>query len=232
MPRVSDHLEKSAIRLVRQSTTVPNTSNTSAFTADKSDMLAPCFFLLSFRGARSSYLRCAIAHRGISNSGFDAAHRPGMTASIEVEFLQLAVLGLDVTHRTGDRTHHHGLDLDYIHAELDARQQRAGGDAGCGKQAVAPRHVLDAVNHARVVDAHLGGALALLLAVEDQPTLHLAADAAQRHRRQHALRRAAGADIHVDAGVVRIGTMDHAGDIAVGDETDRSPSAAHAIDNF
>src|SRR4051812_30344551 len=33
MPRFSDHLVKSAIRLLRQSTTVPNTSNTRAFTS-------------------------------------------------------------------------------------------------------------------------------------------------------------------------------------------------------
>src|SRR5450759_1197780 len=42
MPRLSAHLVKSAIRLERQSTTVPNTSNTSAFTAEISDMSNPC----------------------------------------------------------------------------------------------------------------------------------------------------------------------------------------------
>src|ERR1700704_4120986 len=41
MPRLSAHLVKSAIRLERQSTTVPNTSNTSAFTAEISDMRTP-----------------------------------------------------------------------------------------------------------------------------------------------------------------------------------------------
>ena len=51
-------------------------------------------------------------------------------------------------------------------------------------------------------DAHLQGALALVLGVEDQPALHLAADAAQRRRGQHAFRRAAGAEIDVDAGLV------------------------------
>src|SRR4051794_23976542 len=45
MPRVCDHLVKSAIRLLRQSTTVPNTSNTSAFTAEISDMVASPFLL-------------------------------------------------------------------------------------------------------------------------------------------------------------------------------------------
>src|SRR5207302_9658123 len=58
MPRRSDHLVKSAIRLERQSTTVPNTSNTSAFTADNSDMSTPCSFVIP---------RCAIAHCGCAN---------------------------------------------------------------------------------------------------------------------------------------------------------------------
>src|SRR4051812_28435228 len=46
MPRFSDHFVKSLIRLVRQSTQVPNTSNTSAFTPEISDMSAPIFLLL------------------------------------------------------------------------------------------------------------------------------------------------------------------------------------------
>src|ERR1700719_4665914 len=50
---------------------------------------------------------------------------------------------------------------------------------------VAAHHVLDQIFLARILDAHLGGALALLVGVDDQPALHLAADAAQRRRRQH-----------------------------------------------
>ena len=57
-------------------------------------------------------------------------------------------------------------------------------------------------------------ALAQLLGVDDQPRLHLAADAAQRGGRQHAFRRAADAEIDVDAGL-GLGAMDHAGDVAV-----------------
>src|ERR1700760_2340202 len=53
MPRVCDHLVKSAIRLERQSTTVPNTSNTSALTAEISDMSCSLFLILS---ARSKHL--------------------------------------------------------------------------------------------------------------------------------------------------------------------------------
>src|ERR1700745_2974840 len=85
MPRVSPHFVKSLIRLVRQSTTVPNTSNTSAFTADMSDMLTPFFVLaccfhchsvaMRQHGARNlEILRCAIAHLW---SG--ASYHPGMT---------------------------------------------------------------------------------------------------------------------------------------------------------
>src|SRR5437899_4547398 len=171
MPRVSDHLVKSAIRLVRQSTTVPNTSNTSAFTAEVSDMSASPFFNPSFRGARS-------ATPESRDSGFDAAHRPGMTISIEVEFFQLAVIGLDVTHGAGDRAHHHCLGLDDILAELDAREQRTIGDAGRGEQAVAPHHVFDAINHPRIGDAHLAGTLTVPLRSEHPPALALGPGAA------------------------------------------------------
>ena len=41
----------------------------------------------------------------------------------------------------------------------------------------------------------------LLLVLEHQAALHLAADAAQRRRRQHAFRRAARAHVDVDARV-------------------------------
>src|ERR1700710_712875 len=43
MPLFSDHLVKSAIRLVRQSTTVPNTSNTRAFTFGMSLIVSSLF---------------------------------------------------------------------------------------------------------------------------------------------------------------------------------------------
>src|SRR6202011_2421833 len=57
MPRFSDHLVKSAIRLLRQSTTVPNTSNTSAFTAEISDMSAPCLLFSAHSQPRHSGMR-------------------------------------------------------------------------------------------------------------------------------------------------------------------------------
>src|SRR6266545_209018 len=79
MPEVSDHLVKSLMRLVRQSTTVPNTSNTSAFTADTSDMRASPLFLSfltpSFRGDAQHRTR----NLEIPGSRFAA---PGMTARL------------------------------------------------------------------------------------------------------------------------------------------------------
>jgi hypothetical protein len=42
---------KSAIRLVRQSTTVPNTSKMSALTCERSDMFAPEFYFVVERRA-------------------------------------------------------------------------------------------------------------------------------------------------------------------------------------
>src|SRR6516164_9973277 len=113
MPRLSDHPVKSLIRLVRQSTTVPNTSNTSAFTAETSDMIAPCFFPVVQRRL----------HRALPG--------PPPTPrqwSIEVELVKLPMLGLDGAHRAGDRAHHHGLGFDnVILAEFDAGQKRPCG---------------------------------------------------------------------------------------------------------
>src|SRR4249920_3858156 len=107
MPEVSDHLVKSLMRLVRQSTTVPNTSNTSAFTAETSDMVGSpiVFFVLSFRGNAKHRTR------KLQVTGLALARHPGTTpySSIQVEFLQLAMLCLDVPHRPRDRAHHDGF---------------------------------------------------------------------------------------------------------------------------
>src|SRR5882757_8088167 len=84
-------------------------------------------------------------------------------ALIEVELIQLPVLGLDVTDSASDGTHHDGFGFDHILAELDAGQQGTRGDAGRREQAVAPRHVLDAVDHLGIGDAHLVRALAPFL---------------------------------------------------------------------
>src|SRR2546430_11597807 len=117
MPEVSDHLVKSLMRLVRQSTTVPNTSNTSAFTADTSDIGRPPPFLVVIPGR-------AKCEPGISRfSGaqlrtvvrcFASPRNDVVTNLVEVEFIQLPMLRLDVAHRAGDRAHHHRFGLDHV----------------------------------------------------------------------------------------------------------------------
>src|SRR5216117_3462932 len=107
----------------------------------------------------------------------------GATTSVQMKFLELPVLGENAPHRAGDRAHHHGLGLDDLLAEAYSPQHGAVGYAGRREQAITLHHVLDLVELARIIDAHLGGALAPLLGVEDETALHLAADAAQRRRR-------------------------------------------------
>src|SRR5207302_7312448 len=114
--------------------------------------------------------------------------------------------------------------------EFDASQHGTVGHAGRREQTVAANHVLDLEAFARIGDAHLGRALAPLVGVEHEPALHLAADAAQRRRRQYALGRAADPHIDVDSGRVRLGGIDDSGDVAVGDETHRGTRLAYARD--
>jgi hypothetical protein len=45
-------------------------------------------------------------------------HQAPRTPSIQVKFLELAMLGQDAAHRAGDRAHHHGLGLDDVPTEL------------------------------------------------------------------------------------------------------------------
>src|SRR5579862_6310797 len=147
------------------------------------------------------------------------------------ELVELAVLGDDAAHGAGGRAHDHGFGLDDAVAEAHAAQHAAVGHAGRREQTIAAHHVLDLIFLARVLDAHLGGALALLVGIDDEAALHLAADAAQRRRREHAFGRAADAEINVDAGFARLGGMDDPGHVAVGDQTDRRADLAHCRDD-
>ena len=62
--------------------------------------------------------------------------------------------------------------------------------------------------------------------------MHLATGAAQRRRREHAFRRAARAEIDVDAGLFRVRGVDDAGDVAVADQPDRRAGRAHRLDQL
>ena len=63
--------------------------------------------------------------------------------SVEIEFVELPVLGADIANGAGDRAHHHGLGLDQVLAKFHPGQHGAGGDTGRGEQAIALHHVLD-----------------------------------------------------------------------------------------
>ena len=136
------------------------------------------------------------------------------------------MLGPDPADRAAGRAHHHGFGFDHFSAEQHAAQHAAVGNAGCGEQALAFDHVFKLIFAAGIFDTHFGGACAFFFGVEHKARLHLPADAAQRRRRQHALGRAADAEIDVDAGG-RVGGMDDARHVAVGDQRNRGAGLAH-----
>src|SRR3954465_2917165 len=140
------------------------------------------------------------------------------TKSIQPELRHLAMLGMDAPHRAGDRAVDHRLRLDHLLSELDALQHRAIGDAPRADDDVARRQFVHVVFLLRIADAHFARTLDLRLGVEDEPRLHLPADTTQCARGKHAFRRAAGAEIKIDAGMLGLRRVDDAGDIPVGDE--------------
>src|SRR5262245_57260598 len=103
------------------------------------------------------------------------------------ELVQLPVFSPNPADGAAGRAHDHGFGFDHFSAELHAAQHAAVGNTGRREQAFALHHVLDLIFPARILDAHFGGALALLLGIEHEARLHLAADAAQRGGRQYAL---------------------------------------------
>ena len=74
---------------------------------------------------------------------------------------------------------------------MHAAQHRAVGDAGGREDHVARHQFTQGIFAVEVRDAPFGGAGLFILVAEHQAALHLAADAAQRRRRQHAFGRAA-----------------------------------------
>ncbi len=95
-----------------------------------------------------------------------------------MEFFQLTVLSLDDANRSRHRAHHYGFGLDKILTKLDTRHQCTVGDASRCKEAIAPHHVFNQEYLLWIANTHSGGALALLVRVEHQAALHLAADTA------------------------------------------------------
>src|SRR5262249_20340456 len=148
-----------------------------------------------------------------------------LLVSVEVELVELPVLGQYAAHGPGDRAHHDGFGFNHVLAEFNAAEHRTSRDAGGGKKAIAPNHILDLVFLLRILDAHLYGARPSFLGASHRACLLVTANTTERRRRQHTFRRAADAEINVDAGF-RIGAMNDTGDIAITDEAHRGAGLA------
>src|SRR5205823_7342854 len=108
---------------------------------------------------------------------------------------------------------------------------RTVGNPGRGEHHVARGEIEQFVFAIEVGNSDAMGAGALVVVAEQQPALHLPADAAQRRRRQYAFRRPARADIHVDPGL-RFGGGNDAADITVRDQSDPGPGLAYLGDQL
>src|SRR5215475_3281495 len=145
----------------------------------------------------------------------------GATATdklIQLKFVNMAMLSADPADRPGCGSHYHRFGINGVLLEAHTLEQRAAGNAGCGKDAVTSDHIPHRVFFSRIQDAHPLRALAFFIGIEHEPPLHLSADATQSRRRQNTFRRAANAHVDVNSGHLRIGGMNDAGDIAVGNQ--------------
>src|SRR5208283_5341655 len=116
--------------------------------------------------------------------------------------------------------------------EADALEQRAFGHAGGREnQLLAWRQVFGFINLVLVFDAHLGNALFQFRLVDYQPALHVSVQAANRRRRDYALRRAARAHHRVHSGSDH-GRGDASRQIAVADQPDARARLADIGDQF
>jgi hypothetical protein len=93
---------------------------------------------------------------------------------------------LDVADRAGFRAHDDRMRRGAAGKAAHAAQHRAIGDPGRRKHDVARGEVEQFVLTIEVGDSKAMGAAALVVIAEQQPSLHLPADAAQRRRGEHA----------------------------------------------
>src|SRR6187551_2399197 len=130
---------------------------------------------------------------------------------------ELIMFGENPPNRSGARTHDEAFGGDAILAPADALQERAVGDPRRCENAVAARHVGDAVNPVEIIDPPAAGPTDLVVIAEEQLAENLAADATERRRRKHAFGSPAAAHVNVDIRV-RIGGSHDPGNVAVGDQ--------------
>ncbi len=141
-------------------------------------------------------------------------------------------LGLDPADGAGGRAHHHCFRLDPPPRNLTPFSMPPSVTPVAAKNTSPEARSLSRVLAVDVGDAERCARARVVVLQRHQPALHLAADAAQRRRRQHAFGRAAGADIDVDAGFLRCHRVDDAGDVAVADQPDRGAGRPHLGDQL
>ena len=113
----------------------------------------------------------------------------------------------------------------------DTLHELAIGDAGGAEEDVVAGDQIGGGQHPVEVMARIEGLAALGLVARPQPGLDHAAQAADRARRDDALRGAADPGEQVDTRAIARG-HDGAGDVAVGDELDAGPGRAHIVDEL
>src|SRR5215472_2749551 len=100
-----------------------------------------------------------------------------------------------------------------------ALKHRPAGDAGGSKHDIAFGEIEKTVFAVEIADAAALGALTLVVVAKDEPSLHEAADAAERRGREHSFGRAARAHIDIDAAFGACGG-DDAAHVAVRNQHD------------
>ncbi|KAG1647663.1 hypothetical protein GQR58_030425 [Nymphon striatum] len=115
--------------------------------------------------------------------------------------------------------------------EVHASEQIAIGDAGGSEEAVVAGHQIIGVELAIEVVAGVESGLAFRVVARPQAALDLAAHALERRSGDDALGGAADAEEHIDA-CIGPRRCDRAGDVAVGNQPDTSPSRADLFDQL
>src|SRR3989304_1730733 len=156
-----------------------------------------------------------------------------LTASLtsaSVTWLVVEVMrSVDEPDGVASGAHDYGLSRGAAGEKMHALEIVAVGHAGGREHDVAAGKFVDLEFFLDVGDAHLFRPFDLLVIARRQTALEFAAGAAQRRRRQHALRRAADAEQKIDAGF-RLRRGDGRGDVAVGDQADARARLAHFLD--
>ena len=123
----------------------------------------------------------------------ERANREGRAATLQCASASMSapMARLDPAHRAGGRAHHHAFGGDEIAVRVHAGSIEPSVTPVAENTTSPDTRSVRRIFAVEILDARFGGAGALVIVAEHQPRLHLAADTAQRRRRQHAFGRAA-----------------------------------------